>query len=145
MYSNSQVNHGYSLEILFKGVPLFSWTNLKCLHDCKAYAEYVRTNVYGKADVVVYFNGLVFCRFSIENKIKNGDFRLPFPLTMSFKKKRRAEKDRILGRYGFVEVYDKKDKVKRIIFKSNYELEKMLSTEFSTPSRFSSLAIDAGF
>lgn len=145
MYTNSSVKHGYSLEIIFKGEPLFRWDYLSCLHDCKAYAEFIRTNVYGKANVVIYLHDKPISRYVIENKIKNSPFRLPFPLTMAFKKKRRAEKDRILGKYGLIEVYDKKDKVKRITFIQNYELDKMLASEFSTPGRFSSLTPNAGF
>lgn len=145
MYTNPSVKYGYSLDIIFKGEPLFSWDNLSCLHDCKAYAEFIRTNVYGKANVVIYLHGKPISRFVIVNKIKNNPFRLPFPLTMAFKKKRRAEKDRILSQYGLIEVYDKKDKVKRITFIQNYELDKMLSAEFSAPGRFSALTADAGF
>lgn len=145
MYTNPSVKHGYSLEIIFKGVPLFTWYNLSCLHDCKAYAEFVRSNIYGKANAVISLHNDVILRFVIENKIKNSRFRLPFPLTMAFKKKRRKEKDRILGQYGLIEVYDNKDKTKRITFKSNYELDKMLSSELSAPGRFTSLASDARF
>ena len=145
MFTNSSVKNGYSLEIIFKGEPLFSWHNLSCLHDCKAYAEFIRTNVYGKANVVIYLHDQPISRFVIENKIKNSSFRLPFPLTMAFKKKRRAEKDRILSKYGLIEVYDKIYKVKRITFISNYELDKMLSSEFSSSGRFSSLTPDARF
>lgn len=124
---------------------MFHWDNLSCLHDCMAYAEFVRTNVYGKANVVIYLHDKPISRYVIENKIKKTAFRLPFPLTMAFKKKRRVEKDRILSKYGLIEVYDKKDKIKRITFISNYELDKMLSSELTSTNRITSSASNAEF
>ena len=81
------------------------------LHDVNAFCEYLNSNLYvtAKATCVKVFKtedylceDLVFSRELVNTKLAKDSSVIPFPLVMSFKRKRRKDKEDILKSLKFV-------------------------------------------
>lgn len=75
------------------------------LHDVNAFCDYLNSNLYGTAKAIcvkIYkteeylCEDLVFSRELVNTKLTKDSSSLPFPLVMSFKRKRRKDKEDIL-------------------------------------------------
>ena len=76
-------------------------THADSLHDVNAFCDYLNSNLYGtaKATCVKVFKTedylceeLVFSRELVNTKLLKDSSSLPFPLVMSFKRKRRKQR-----------------------------------------------------
>lgn len=65
-----------------------------------AYVDYFRSNFVGEATCLVYLGGSLYCRIDFLAD-RADEVPLPFPLTLSFKRKRIKDKNKILNKYGY--------------------------------------------